>query len=162
MIYTPTLRFDFHIEDDLDASTYELKLILDSDEDRYEGRAIVKGNSATQVYFDVSQFVKSNTVEAMRISVRALDSEQKDCCMWLYSIVGCSSIYTSDQLTKLISDEREKVRNPDEQEQDNLFFGRMILAIGIIVITAALGLVIILGFTREERSGKERNENLRR
>ena len=82
--------------------------------------------------------------------------------MWLYSIVGCSSIYTSDQLTKLISDEREKVRNPDEQEQDNLFFGRMILAIGIIVITAALGLVIILGFTREERSGKERNENLRR
>lgn len=161
MIYTPILRFDLRITDNRENSLYEVKLILDSDKQRYEGSCIIDGNKTVAVDFDISQFVKSNMVESLRICVRALDASDADCSLWLYDIQGCSNAYPSDTLAELISSARDKMRNPDEEKTESQYIGKVALAVGIIVLTAGLGAVLILGFRRDDKASKTRDDSFR-
>lgn len=159
MIYTPILRFDLRISDSRENSLYELKLILDADDQRYEGVCVIDGNKSVSVDFDVYQFVRSNKVNSIRLCVRSLDAPSEDCSLWLYDIMGCSNSYDSSSLAELISSARDKARHPDEEEIDSQYYGNVLLAIVIITITAGLGVVLILGFRRDDKSAKGRDDN---
>jgi hypothetical protein len=154
MIYTPYVRLRFHVSDNAENSIYEVKFIFGSDESRAEASVVVNGNEETEAVIDISQFVVKYMTESIRISVRSLDGSSNECSLWIYDICGCSNDYTSDQLNNLVSLERDKIRNPEERSEDRELFGRVAIALAIVVATGAIGFGLFASFKREDRGSE--------
>lgn len=154
MIYTPYVRIRFHVSDNAENSIYEVKFIFGSDESRAEASVVVNGNEETEAVVDISQFVVKYMTESIRISVRSLDGSSNECSLWIYDICGCSNDYTSDQLNNLVSLERDKIRNPEERSEDRALFGRVAIALAIVVATGAIGFGLFASFKREDRGSE--------
>ena len=152
MIYTPYMRLRFHLSDACENSLYEVKFTFGSGESRAEASAVVNGNQETEVVIDISQYVVKNITESIRISVRSLDGASSECSLWLYDICGMSNIYTSEQLDNLISLERDKIRNPEEEAEGRELFGRVAIALAIVIVTGAIGFGLFASFRREDKS----------
>ena len=154
MIYTPYVRLRFHVSDNAENSIYEVKFIFGSDESRAEASVVVNGNEETEAVVDISQFVVKYMTESIRISVRSLDGSSNECSLWIYDICGCSNDYTSDQLNNLVSLERDKIRNPEERSEDRELFGRVAIALAIVVATGAIGFGLFASFKREDKGSE--------
>ena len=154
MIYTPYMRLRFHVSDSSEDSLYEVRFVFGNGDSRAEASAIVKGNEKTEVVIDISQYVVKYMTESIRISVRSLDGESRECSLWIYDICGCSNDYTSDQLDNLISLERDKIRHPEEESEGRELFGRVAVALAIVIVTGAIGFGLFASFRREDRSSE--------
>ena len=152
MIYTPYMKLRFHISDASKDSLYELKLTFGSGESRAEASAVVKGNEDAEIVVDISQYVVKYMTENIRVSVRSLDGNESECSLWIYDICGCSNDYTSDQLYDLISLERDKIRNPEEESDGRELFGQATIALAIVIATGAIGFGLFASFRREDKS----------
>ena len=151
MIYTPFLRFRFHIADASFDSLYEVKFIFGSEENRAESSVLVKGDTATDVTVDLSEYVHEYMIDSIRISVRSLDGANSECCFWLYDIVGFSNNYSSGQLSDLILLERDKIRHPTEEEEQGSFIGKVAIPVAIVIVTGAIGFGLFASFKREDK-----------
>ena len=159
MIYTPYMCFKFHISDFSENSLYEIKFVFGSGDSRAEASAIVHGNKDAEAVIDISQYVVKHMTESVRISVRSLDGANNECSLWIYDICGCSNIYNSDQLDNLISLERDKIRNPEEAAENREFFGRVAIALAIVIVTGAIGFGLFASFRREDKRTETERDN---
>ena len=151
MIYTPYMRLRFHISDSSDDSLYEVKFTFGNGESRAEASAVVNGNDDTEVLIDISQYAVKYMIESIRVSVRSLDGSVNECSLWIYDICGCSNDYTSEQLDDLISLERDKIRQHEEESDNRELFGRVAIALAIVIVTGAIGFGLFASFRREEK-----------
>ena len=159
MIYTPYVRVRFHISDAAEDSLYEVKLSFAYSGGRAESSVIVSGDEVSEVAVNLSQYVISHSTESLRISVRSLDGAAAECSLWIYDIYGCSEDYTSDRLADLISLERDKIRSIDEEAEDLELFGSIALALGIVIVTGAIGFGLFASFRREDNGNSDDNSN---
>ena len=151
MIYTPDLQLRFHVSDSSENSLYEVRFTLENASNRYESSAIVQSDTPTDISLNISDFVKSNEVSSIRISVRNLDGSANECSFWLYDVRGHSNVYSSSQLRDLIIKERDKVRNPDVTSEENQLISNIAIAVAIIVASGLLGMGAFVAFRRDDR-----------
>ena len=159
MIYTPYIRLRFHISDSAEDSLYEVKFIFGNEDGRAEGSVIVRGNEDNEALVDISQYVLKNMTESIRISVRSLSGENSECSLWVYDIYGLSKDYTSIQLDDLISLERDKIRKPEQQAEDRELFGKVAIALAIVIVTGAIGFGLFASFKREDKGAEASADN---
>jgi hypothetical protein len=155
MIYTPNLRFRFHISDAYENTLYEVRFTLENSSNRYESIAIVEGDVANDITLDISKFVKSNSIRSIRISIRSLDGVANECGFWLYDVTGMSSSYSSSQLNSIINSERDKIRNNDSTRKEKNAFGNFAIALGIIFAAGALGMGVFAVVRRDDKYSEE-------
>ncbi len=151
MIYTPYMRLRFHISDSAEDSLYEVKFVFGSGDSRAEASAVVSGNEETEALIDISQYAVKHMIESIRVSVRSLDGSSSECSLWIYDIYGCSNDYTSEQLDDLIFLERDKIRQHEEESDDRALFGRVAIALAIVIVTGAIGFGLFASFRREDK-----------
>ena len=159
MIYTPYMRLRFHISDSSENSLYEVKFIFGSGESRAEASAVVSGNDEAEALIDISQYAVKHMVESIRVSVRSLDGSSSECSLWIYDIYGCSNEYTSEQLNDLISLERDKIRQHEEESESRELFGRVAIALAIVIVTGAIGFGLFASFRREDKRSEHDEDN---
>ena len=57
-----------------------------------------------------------------------------------------------EQLYDLISLERDKIRNPEEESDGRELFGKATIALAIVIATGAIGFGLFASFRREDKS----------
>ena len=152
MIYTPTLRFRLAVQDASSNNLYEVKITLGNSENHIESSCIVSSGKLSQVYVDVSQYISSDVVDYLRISVRSLDGNAEKCSLLLYDICGLSNSYDSETLNSLIMRERDKIRHSDEIEEDRQYWQQIAIGVGIVILTGALGAGLFISFRKDDSS----------
>lgn len=152
MIYTPFLRFRFNVSDTAQNSLYEVKFIFGSGENRAESSVIVAGNTDTSLTIDLSEYVHKYMIETIKVSVRSLDGTAPEATLWMYDIFGFSNNYSSTQLKDFILLERDKIRNPVEEEEAVSLIGTVAIPIAVVIVTGAIGFGLFASFRRDDKS----------
>ncbi len=152
MSYTPYLKFDFKIEDATQESLYEVEIICENVNVRFESSCFVRGNELCEIVLDLSQYSSFGIVEDIKICVKALNGATENCTLWLYGISGHSTIHTSEELKSLILEERDRIQNPTQEESAKLALEYVAIAIGAVVVAAAIGIGIVIMIRREHGS----------
>jgi len=152
MIYTQNIKLRFDIVGAEENALYELKLILGSSKNKLESSCIVSGNSINEMIVDISKCATVNMIDFIRISVRSLDGKSDTCSLLLYELCGLSNEYDSEELKNLVHAEREKIRDTGDDEEEKNSFAQILLAMGIVMVTAVLGVAIFLSFRKEDKN----------
>ena len=124
--------------------------MIESDNARFESSCILSGNSASDMILDLSDYTSFGSVDNLKIFVRALDGNAEKCTLLLYDITGYSTEYSSDELKNLIYEEREKTHDESDGNKQALPWKNIVIAAGIVLVTAIFGAAIIFGFKQEK------------
>ncbi len=160
MAYTPYIEFDFEIEETFNAedsmkkALYEVTVLFENEQSRYESSFFVYGSTKTSIVLDMSEHSLFGNVESIRMIVSPVDSTNKEFTLWLNEITGYSDEYTSDELENLISIDRDKM-NTQSGETSWISFERIVLIISIIVIATALGIGTLIWLRRGHHTEEE-------
>ncbi len=159
MAYTPYLKFDFEIEDQVGAknnesSLYEVNIICENPSVRFEASSFVKSNQKTELVLDMSEYTSFGNVESIRISIRTLDGEEREFTLWLYGISGYSMDYTSEELEGLILKDRDMM-NTGDNDSEMLPWKRIFLIVFISVIASAVGVGTLIAVRRAQHNDNE-------
>lgn len=153
-VYTPYMSLDFSIENDEEdrGALYEVRIAFGSGSNRAEITRICRSYEKTTFLFDISDFCEVSMADYIRIGVRNLTGGETGYKLCLASINGYSDMYVSSELEALIAEERLKIRDALQSEEesgesdDNAF---LVIA-GIAVVVAVIGVGIFMCFKREE------------
>ena len=155
MIYTNNLRLRFNVSDNSEDSLYEVKFILGNSQNKLESSCIVSGNEMQEMFVDVSECASANMIDFIKLSVRSLDGSAEKCSLWLYEVCGLSNEYNSEELSELVSAERDKIRDYAASEEDDGYWGSISLAIGIVLIIGVLGFGLFVSLNRENKTNND-------
>ena len=148
MVYTPTLRFKLTVEGD--SSLYEVKIRVGNSDNHIESSAIVSSDKISEIFVDISQYISSDMVDYLRISVRSLEGGDEKCNLLIYDICGLSASYNSEELESLIMSERDKIRHSDESEEERKYWTRIAMGMGIVLLIGALGTGLFVSFRKDD------------
>lgn len=154
MVFTPNMTFELQILDQNTESLamYEVMFVLESDNSRFESSAVIGGNEALAVTFNIAEYNLSNMVDSFKICIRALDRDECSYSLLIEKISGYSGSYSSERLAELIDSERQRIRNlssdTDEISSDSI----IMITIGAILIGSAIVLGVFMIFKRDDRA----------
>ncbi len=148
--YTPYLEFELVI-DSLDSrEKYEISVVGEGEDIRFETSAIAKAGERIKVFLDVSAHVSLCTVNSLRICIRSLSLDSQDSTLRLYGIQGYSDAYTDAELEELILEQRA---DADEGKDEFLTPNEIILIVVAVLLlsgTIIIGIVVCI-----KRSNRE-------
>ena len=152
--FTPYLAFDLQVSDGAEDSIYEISFMFENSDMRLESSYAVRGNEKCRVVLDLSQSREFKLLENMRISVRQIYGDASNSTLWLHGISGYSTEYEEERLEELILNERNKIKNIDEESSEAAGIEQTAIAIGIVVVLGALGIGIFIAFRKDTKSNK--------
>lgn len=155
--YTPYLNFEIQLADDFEGSLYEVSIVFENASSRLESFCVLKGNELSNITLNLAEarFLGSfDSVESLKISVRSIYGDAKECTLRLYGVRGYSSIYSSEELQSLIEKERDKINSAEEQTEE-LTFVDTVIAIAVMGVTGIIGIAIFLLLKRNNRTEKD-------
>ncbi len=155
MVYTPYLSFSFRIDSDNDNALYEVNILCENSQSRFESSCAVRGNELNQVVMDLSNIASFGKVENIRIRVRSLEAKGEKCVFWLYDVTGYSTEYNDEELQRIILNERDKIKNISNEEEITRSFENIVFALIIIAIAAALGVIMFVIVRRDSNNEDE-------
>ncbi len=120
-------------------SSVPVKLVLHSENGRFESVGKVYSNEWTTVYFDVEDFAGIEDVTS--IQILAGDGKLESASLLIKDINGLSHEYDDDSLSEVIAKERLRKRTPDETVTGDTYLwmgGAVLLAVITVVIVALL------------------------
>ncbi|MBE6576590.1 MAG: hypothetical protein E7653_00445 [Ruminococcaceae bacterium] len=153
--YTPTMSLRLRVDGDVDNALYEVLLIFGSGKNRIVSKGVVADNEITTLYFDADDYSAEYMADNVRISVRCLTDGSEECVLWLYELSGYSDKYDSEQLSSLIEEQRRKIRNPDDTDDDNWNRKMLITVVGVALAIIAVGAGLLMVFKNTDSKKKE-------
>lgn len=154
--HTPYVKMKFDINSQEISPLYEIKFILQNEKQIFESKVIIKGNQRNEVVLNLSSAPDFLTLDKVKISIRSLDDKVTNCSLWLYDIVGYSQELDSNDLQKLIQEEREKTKQEQNAQASVQLLETIIMVSVIIIIAIVLGIVLILLL---QRNGKAKRKD---
>lgn len=154
--YTPYIKLNFDIVSVEESPLYEIKFVLQNEDNTFESKAIVKGNQRNEIILDFSNAEEFSILENVKISIRSLDDKVNACSLWLYDVVGYSTEHNSDKLQRLIEEEREKIKQEKNEEIIIQQRETIVFVVVIIAVSAVLG--IVLSFLLQRNGKAKSNE----
>ncbi len=153
LVFTPYISFNLSLENDSENknSLYEIKLVLGSGKNTAEVSRICRGYEAVDLMVDISEFSEISMVDYIKIGVRCLTSDEDGFSLYLASIKGFSDKYSSEELERLISDERLRIRDMLEDDGETAGVVNTVLIVaGVAVVIVVIGIGVFMCFKREE------------
>jgi len=157
MVYTPYLDFCFMIEDKTGDLLYEVTIVIENGNERFETSYALEANKDAHLVLDLSSYSTFGMVDNIKILVNSLQEESVSANLWLYGISGYSTQYSDDELRALILEEREKIDGSYDNIEESVSYNSMIIAAVVIVLSAALITFVTFSFRRSGKNG-ERSE----
>ena len=149
--YTPYININFEILSNQISPLYEIKFILQNDNNVFESSTIVKGNQKNEVVLDLSEAKDFITLDSLKISLRSLDNTVDSCSLWLYDVTGYSEENSTENLKTLIENAREKIKQEQDEQKAIDHRKTMFLVIGIVVFATLLGIILVMLLRRNAR-----------
>lgn len=143
MKLTPVLEFKLEVETE-NTSDVEIKIVLDSGDDRYEANAVIPSGEVQTLYVDIGNFVGIRDVESIQILV---SKSSGDSVLSIYGINGLSRDYNNESLESVIADERAKKR---AVEVSDGYGNYLWIGGGVIVACATVLTIMLLSRKKEE------------
>ncbi len=153
--YTPILSITVSIDDgDVTDALYEITLSLGEEKDRIVATGVVASDVQATLFFDISAYSKTNMTDHIVISVRCLNQDTQGFSVWLHNFKGYSTKYLSEELDKLVDEQRKQIRNKNSEEDGKVEYSVIITVIGISFVFIAIGVGLLIIFRKEEIQGK--------
>ena len=155
-IYTPYISIIAGVSDEKadDNSLYEITLTMGMENARIVTTGMLKNGELAELFFDISEFSEISMCNYLKISVRCLTGKTEEMSVWLHSIKGYSAEYTSSELSNLIEQRRQQIRNEDSAEE-GFDRGIIITIIGVTFAVGAVAIGLTIVFKRDEEDEDE-------
>ena len=158
-VYTPYIGVRMMVRDSIrDAqSLYEVKIAMGRDNAYMECSQILQGNEEGLVALNIADFVEASMTDYIRISVRPLHPTDEGYSVVLSSIQGYSDQYVSEELENLISQERLRIRNLQEEDTSSVSKGKItMIVLGVVILIAVIAIGIFMCFRKEDTEDSSR------
>lgn len=158
-VYTPHVSIRLLIESESKSSEiFELKVSFIDSNNVYEFSQIVYTDEESYVYVDLSDFSKEYMADYIQFSIRPMGESAGNYKLLISSLEGVSTKYNSDELEKLISSERLRIRNL-ALEKENISENDISAFIPLAVIVIAGIIAVMLFFFLRRDDNAETDEN---
>ncbi len=139
--HTPVIAVKMKIDNTVptDMSYVPVKLVLLSENERFESSGELEVGTWSTVYFDIGEFDGIEDTETIRLLVG--DGELESGSLFIKEIKGLSHEYNDESLESVIAEERLKKRAPDEEMSYATYIwigGAAIIAVATVVAVALL------------------------
>lgn len=150
MKLTPILEITLGVDMTDSVSEFvEVKVVLNSGDDRYEANALLNAGEMTTIYVDISDFDGIRDVESIQIFVM---KDSGKAVLSLEKMIGLSKDYNDESLESVIADERAKKRTPDIEDGYRNYFW---IGGGVIIACATVLTVMLLSRRKDEGESGE-------
>ncbi len=153
-VYTPHMVLDFSIKNDneIKNALYEVKVLFGSGKNVTEVSEIFSPYEKVSLSFNISDFNGVSMADYIKIGIRCITGDNGGYSLSLSSISGYSTEYSSDELSVLISDERLRIRDMIEKNDDgeSQSINTVMVIAGVIVVIAVIGIGVFMCFRTEE------------
>ncbi len=163
LAYTPYLSFQMALTNSQKSGNhlYEVRLILGNESATYLAEKILSANEITTVSLDLSDWIRDGQMlDYIKIVVRPLTQQEGEYSLWLFNVEGHSTDRSDEELTRLIEEERLRIRNEtlstDEEEKKS---NPLWLVFGILLGVTALGATASIFFRKREGDEEDRASN---
>lgn len=162
LAYTPSLNFKMAITDGEVSSgdIYEVTVTIGKGSNSITRSQTVLSGAAFDMWLDVESYGKTNNASYIKISTRSITGSTDEYSLWVYDVSGHSSIYSSQELNELISEERRNIRdqqqNADGNNDDSIIYW---IVFAIILFAILIGGVLLITLRRDDsRKNNKRTE----
>ena len=155
MVHTQVLSFDMLIDEGngKNGTVYEIIISMGNGSDTIVSEQLVKAGERTEIRLSVGEFVKNNVTKYIRIGIRALSSDVERATLGLYGISGFSEIYSDQELSELVEEERRKIRDIYTGDSSNSSDGHLSWIIfGVILAVTTVGVGVFIGSRKDDAS----------
>lgn len=152
--YTPFLGITLSIDGGSDESLYEVTLTLGEGRNRISAAGVVTSGEKTILMFDASAYSSDYMADHFSISVRCLDSDADGVSVWLHDFKGYSTKYVSEELDRLVEEQRQQIRKQNSDEDGVASYSVIVTVIGIAFAFIAIGVAFLIIFRKEEVQSK--------
>ncbi len=157
LIYTPILSFELKITDAAkDGGLYEVTVSVGKGNSCTEAKYIIRSEETTELWLDASEFNALSKAGYIKISTRSITGSADDYILRLYNVQGFSTEHDSESLNELISNERIKIRDTEEEIDEDTLAEEIYWVVLIVVLTAVILISIMLIIFRKDTEHTER------
>ena len=158
MAFTPYLEFVIEMTDSAlhNESLYEIVVTIGDTTGSASVSKIVRAGESSSIMMDIQQYSEDHLVEYLKFSVRKIRGDAEEFRLWMFEMNGCTSEYTSSELTELIAMERAKIRNQfheDAENEENMLLTWM--ALGVLIVFTVIGVLVVTRFRQTDRNSKD-------
>ena len=158
-IYTPYLAIRLSItskDAENKSELYEVCVTAGTGKDRLVSKNTVSADQMGTLVVDMSAYNASHMADYLKISVRPLNGKNADFSLWIYDIVGYSAELSSEELKTKIEEERRRIRNLGNEEDDNDGIGeRLWTLIGIAIFVVVIGIGVFVFIRQRDDEKRE-------
>ncbi len=163
-VYTPYLKLTLELGDmgASDDALYEITISLGSEQVMILTDHFVPAGERCEIWLDLRELDRTDLMtEYIKIGAELIEGEAEEFSLWLFGLTGYSEIYSSEELSDLITAERLRIRNQDADEnEDDGKMSALWLAFGILLLISVLVLGIFVFFRRKDEEISEEENNL--
>ena len=153
--HTPYLKIKFEITSEEKSPVYELRSIFSTSSTLLETKTIVNGNELNEIIIDISDIPGFSSLESVKFIIRSLDNTVDNCSMWIYDVVGYSTVYSNEELQEFIEENRDKSKQETQEKTPIEKIKKFIFIFIIILITAFFGFALVFILQGNHRRKKE-------
>ncbi len=157
LIYTPYMVFELFLESEERGALYELTVTFGEGKDRQVSSVALRSGEESLVVLDLSSYNQAHMAQFCKISVRSLEGTQENVSLWLYDIYGYSTELDDDTLAEKIEQERARIRNLSQSDENNDWKDQLWMIVGIGVLVVAIGVGVFVCIRSGDDSAKERD-----
>lgn len=153
--HTPYLKIKFEIKSEEKSPVYELRSIFNTSSTLLETKTIVKGNELNEIIIDILDIPGFSSLESVKFVIRSLDNTVDECSMWIYDVVGYSTVYSNEELQEFVEENRDKSKHETQEKTPIEKLKKFIFIFIIILITAFFGFALVFILQGNHRRKKE-------
>ena len=157
LIYTPYMAFNLFLESEVPGALYELTITFGQGKDKQVSSVALRSGEDSLVVMDLSAYNQTHMAEYCKISLRPLEGSQGNASLWLYDIYGYSTELDDDTLAEKIEQERARIRNLSQSDENNAFDDLLWMIVGIVVLILIVGVGVFMGVRSSDDTSKENN-----
>ncbi|MBQ8551501.1 MAG: hypothetical protein IJ428_01670 [Clostridia bacterium] len=148
--HTPIIAVTMRIENTVPAVVSEVpvKLVLRSENERFESIGELITSDWVTLYFDIGEFGGIEDTEMLQLLVG--DGELESATLLIKDIKGLSREYNDESLESVIAEERLKKRTPDEDSGYSAY-----IWVGGAVLVVAATIIIVALLSRKKGDARE-------
>ncbi len=159
-VYTPYVAINLSIESEKKISEiFELKVSFVESNNIYEFSQLVYTDEDSYIYIDLSDFTKEHMADYIQFSIRPMGDSSGSYKLLISSLEGVSTNYNNDELEKLISAERLRIRNlavnNDKNNENDM---TVFIPIALVFIAVIIAVMIFFFLRRDDNVEKSEDQ----
>ena len=146
--FTPYVAFRIAIDAQNETergSLYEVMITCGKGREYAVASQTVCSGEETTVIMDISEY-EGGLTDHWKISIRPLEDNSASYSLWVYDIKGYSAVYSSDDLSGMIEEERARIRGTlnDDAKENKTSYVVVVIMIALLIIALGIGIFVCI------------------